>query len=150
EKNTGVLKMNNDDFLTGYGMLKAIPGPTFTISSFVGGMVLKDKGPSDQLFGCVIATVAIFLPSTLLVLFFFPVWNNLKRYAIIYRSLEGINAAVVAIIVASSLYLMKDISINVMDGHIEHIINITTILGTFLLLKYTKVPAPIIVLICLL
>jgi len=149
-KNTGVLKMDNDAFLTGYGMLKAIPGPTFTISSFVGGMVLKDKGASAQFWGCVIATIAIFLPSTLLILFFFPVWNNLKKYAIIYRSLEGINAAVVAIIVASSLYLMKDISVNVIDGNIEHIINITTIAGTFLLLKYTKIHAPYIVLICLL
>lgn len=150
EKNTGVLKMDNDAFLTGYGMLKAIPGPTFTISSFVGGMVLKDRGPSAQFWGCVIATVAIFLPSTLLILFFFPVWNNLKKYAIIYRSLEGINAAVVAIISASSLYLMKDISVNVIDGNIEHIINITTIAGTFLLLKYTRIPAPYIVIICLL
>jgi len=150
QKNTGVLKMDNDAFLTGYGMLKAIPGPTFTISSFVGGMVLKDKGPSAQFWGCVIATVAIFLPSTLLILFFFPVWNNLKKYAIIYRSLEGINAAVVAIILASSLYLMKDISVNVIDGHIEHIINIGTILGTFSLLKYTRIPAPYIVILCLL
>ena len=149
-KNMGVLKMDNDAFLTGYGMLKAIPGPTFTISSFVGGMVLKDKGAGAQFWGCVIATIAIFLPSTLLILFFFPVWNNLKKYAIIYRSLEGINAAVVAIIVASSLYLMKDISVNVIDGNIEHIINITTITGTFFLLKYTKIHAPYIVLICLL
>ncbi|HTN36440.1 MAG TPA: chromate efflux transporter [Arachidicoccus sp.] len=150
EKNSNALKMDKDDFLTGYGMLKAIPGPTFTISAFVGGMVLKDRGAGDQFWGCVIATVAIFLPSTLLVLFFFPVWNNLKKYAIIYRSLEGINAAVVAIIMASSLYLMKDISVNVIDGNIEHIINITTIGGTFLLLKLTKFRAPYIVLICLL
>lgn len=150
ENNANALKMEKDDFLTGYGMLKAIPGPTFTISSFVGGMLLKKQGPVSQLWGCIIATVAIFLPSTLLVLFFFPVWTNLKKYAIIYRSLEGINAAVVGIILASSLYLMKDISVNVIDGHIEHIINITTIAGTFLLLKLTKVKAPYIVLICLL
>ena len=150
QSNTGVLKMDNDDFLTGYGMLKAIPGPTFTISSFVGGMVLKDRGPVAQFWGCTLATIAIFLPSTLLILFFFPVWNNLKKFAPIYRSLEGINAAVVAIIAASSLYLMKDISINVIDGNIEHIINISSIAGTFILLKYTKIPAPIIVLICLL
>ena len=45
---------------------------------------------------------------------------------------------------------MKDISINVIDGNIEHFINITTIAGTFILLKYTRIPAPIIVLICLL
>ena len=58
-----------------------------------------------QLFGCVIGSVAIFLPSALFVLFFFPIWNNLKKYAAVYRSLEGINAAVVGIMIAAtSLY----------------------------------------------
>ncbi len=148
--NNNVLSMKKDDFLTGYGILKATPGPTFSLSSFVGGMVMKKYGYASQFWGCVIATVAIFLPSTLLVLFFFPVWNNLKKYAVIYRSLEGINAAVVGIIFASSLYLLKDISIDVTDGNIEHFINILTIAGTFCLLKFTKLKSPYIVLICLL
>ncbi|AYD49166.1 chromate efflux transporter [Arachidicoccus soli] len=147
--NKNVLSMGNDDFLTGYGMLKAIPGPTFSISAFVGGMVLKKQGLWSQFWGCIIATVAIFLPSTLLILFFFPVWNNLKKYAAIYRSLEGINAAVVGIIFASSFYLLKDISVNVFDGSIEHVINLCTIAGTFILLRYTKIRAPYIVLLCL-
>ncbi|ANI89929.1 chromate transporter [Arachidicoccus ginsenosidimutans] len=150
EKNKNVLSMNKDDFFTGYGVLKAIPGPTFSLTSFVGGMVLKKYGLWSQLWGCVIGTVAIFLPSTLLVLFFFPVWNNLKKYAVIYRSLEGINAAVVGIIFASSLYLLKDISIDVTDGKPEHLLNFATIAGTFCLLKFTKIKPPFIVLICIL
>ena len=150
ENNNKVLSMKKDDFLTGYGILKAIPGPTFSLSAFVGGMVLKQYGTASQVWGCVIGTIAIFLPSTLLVLFFFPIWNNLKKYAVIYRSLEGINATVVGIIFASSLYLLKDISIDVSDGKIEHFINIVTIAGTFCLLKFTKLRPPYIVLICLL
>ncbi len=79
-------------------MVRAIPGPVFSIGAYVGGMVLSDKGYEYQLVGCIIGMIAIFLPSALLVLFFFPVWNNLKQYTIIYRSLEGINAAVVALL----------------------------------------------------
>ena len=52
-----------------------------------------------------------FFPSALLVFFFFPIWNNLKKYAAVYRSLEGINAAVVGIMIASTFYIMKDISL---------------------------------------
>ncbi len=144
------LRINKEEFLTGYGVLKAVPGPTFSIASFVGSMAAKDRGPGSQLQGSVIATVAIFLPSTLLVLFFFPVWNNLKKYAVIYRAMEGVNAAIVGIIFASFFYLFKDISIDLTDGKIVHWLNIITITGTFAVLNYTNIKAPFIVLFCLL
>ncbi|HAN38041.1 MAG TPA: chromate transporter, partial [Chitinophagaceae bacterium] len=54
-------------------------------------------------------TVAIFLPSALLVLFFFPVWHNIQKYAVVFRSLEGINAAVVGIMLGAVLYLGNDV-----------------------------------------
>ncbi|MFZ1798405.1 MAG: chromate transporter, partial [Chitinophagaceae bacterium] len=94
--------------------------------------------------------IAIFLPSALLVLFFFPVWQNLKKYAVIYRSLEGINASIVGIMTGSTLYMMKAISLDVMDGTGIPILNIAVISGTFLLLVFTKFRAPYIAFICLL
>jgi len=148
--NPKVLRMTKSEFLTGSGIVRAIPGPVFSISSFVGGMALRAKGPKYQLLGCFIGSVAIFLPSALLVLFFFPVWNNLKKYAVIYRSLEGINAAVVGIMAGASLYLLKNISIDITGGSAEPFINIAVIAGTFCLLSFTKLRAPFIVLACLL
>ena len=93
-----------------------------------------------QFLGCLIGTIAIFLPSALLVLFFFPIWNNLKKYAAVYRSIEGINAVVVGIIIASTLYIMKDISI--IEVKTVSFINVATILGTFLLLQLHKNSLP--------
>lgn len=150
QQDTERLRMEKQDFLTGYGVLKAVPGPTFSIASFVGGMVAKDKGTVAQLQGSVIATVAIFLPSTLLVLFFFPVWNYLKRYAVIYRAQEGINAAIVGIIFASCLFLFQDLSVDITQANPTPWLNLITITGTFLLLRFTKIKAPYIVLACLL
>ena len=74
----------------------------------MGGIAMKDMGFSMQVLGCIIGSVAIFLPSGLLVLFFFPIWSNMKKYATVYRALEGINAVVVGIMIASCLYMMKD------------------------------------------
>jgi chromate transporter len=71
----------------------------------------------------------------------------LKKYAAVYRSIEGINAAVVGILIAATLYIMKDISI--IQVKTVSFINVATILGTFLLLNYTKIPSPIIVMLCL-
>ena len=148
-----VIAIDKDDMYNGMGVVRAMPGPVFSISTFTGGMALKDMGntPEDrtamQLLGCLIGTIAIFLPSALLVLFFFPIWNNLKKYAAVYRSTEGINAAVVGILIASTLYIMKDISL--IDVRTVSFINIGIILGTFLLLHYTRIPSPIVVIFCL-
>ncbi|HRP30741.1 MAG TPA: chromate transporter [Agriterribacter sp.] len=149
-QNKNVISINQNEFLTGAGMVKAIPGPTFSFSSFVGGEALKKDGVGMQAIGCAIGTFGIFLPSALLVLFFFPVWNNLKKYSAIYRALKGINASVVGIMAASTFYLMKDISFfEVGEQAVTSFLNIGVISGTFLILAFTRLPAPVVALLCL-
>jgi len=147
EKNPDVVQIDKEDMYTGMGIVRAVPGPVFAIASFTGGMALRDMGTTKQFIGCLIGTVAIFLPSALLVLFFFPIWNNLKKYAAVYRSLEGINAAVVGIMIASTFFIMKDISL--IEAKTISALNLGVILGTFLLLCYSKLPSPVIVAACL-
>jgi chromate transporter len=120
EATGNIIEIDKDDMITGMGIVRAMPGPVFSI----------------------------FLPSALLVLFFFPIWNNLKKFAAVYRSLEGINAAVVGIMIASTLYIMKDISL--VGANANSLINIAVIVATFLLLQFTKIAAPFIVVVCLL
>ncbi len=148
EKNPNVVRIEKEDMYTGMGIVRAVPGPVFSIASFTGGMALKDMGSTMQLVGCIIGMVAIFLPSALLVLFFFPIWNNLKKYAAVYRSLEGINAAVIGIMIASTFFIMKDISL--IEAKTISAINLGVILFTFILLCYTRLPSPVIVAACLL
>ena len=110
-------------------------------------MLLSGQGSSLQFLGCVIGTIAIFLPSALLVLFFFPVWQNLKKYAVIFRSLEGINAAVVGIMAGATCYLIKDnFLFPLLDGKMIGFMDLGVVIITFLLLKTHKIPAPFIVL----
>ena len=143
-----VITIDKEDMYTGMGIVRAMPGPVFSIASFAGGMALKDRGVRMQLLGCIIGSIGIFLPSALLVLFFFPIWHNLKKYAAVYRSLEGINAIVVGIMIASTFYIMKDISL--IEAKTVSFINIGVIIGTFLLLQFTRIPPPFIVVACLL
>lgn len=139
--------IDKDAMITGMGIVRATPGPVFSIASFTGGMALRNEGQQMQLLGCVIGSIGIFLPSALLVLFFFPIWHNLKKYAVIYRSLEGINAAVVGIMIASTLYIMKDISL--MGTNAINMLNIAVILATFLVLYFTRIASPFIVMTCI-
>jgi chromate transporter len=129
EKDRDVVQIDKEEMYTGMGIVRAVPGPVFSIAAFSGGMALKDMGIEMQIIGCLIGMIAIFLPSALLVLFFFPIWNNLKKYAAVYRSLEGINAVVVGIMIASTFFIMKDISL--IDTKTISLINVIVILGFY-------------------
>lgn len=146
-----VLKMTKEEFLTGSGIVRAIPGPVFSIGAFTGGMVVRNEGNFIHLLGCVLGAVGVFLPSALLVLFFYPVWQNLKKYVVIFRSLEGINAAVVGIMIGAFFYLAKDILFTDVQLSVATLtIDIVVIIATFLLLEYSKIRPPFIVLTCFL
>ena len=140
--------ISRDEYLTGWGVVRAIPGPVFSVAAYTGGMVMRPEGKGMQMLGCIIGAVSIFLPSALLVLFFYPVWHNLKKYPIVYRAMEGINAAVVGIMWGATFYLLHDISIA--NFKTISIVNIIVIIGTFCLLHFTKIKSPYVVISCLL
>jgi chromate transporter len=146
QRNPNIIRMDKKEFYSGWGMVRAIPGPVFSVAAYMGGVAMKDKGTGLQILGCFIATTGIFLPSALLVLFFFPIWHNLKKYATVYRALEGINSVVVGIMIAAALYMMKDFSAWSWQ---DLGLNVAAIVATWALLNFSRLPSPVIVLIWL-
>ncbi len=142
ENKRDVVKIDRANFLTGTGLVRAVPGPIFSISSYMGAMALKDKSMSTQLYGALVASLGIFLPSFLIVLFFFPIWQYLKKYAIFYRSLEGVYAAIVGIMIGASLYLIKDIVVDLQSATAVSVSMYVVIffLSTYLLYKQKLAP----------
>jgi len=136
--------LNAGQLLTGFGMVQAVPGPVFSICSFIGGVAMSQYGPIWQIIGCIVCTLAVFLPSTLLLFFLFPVYQNLKHHVIIFRALEGINAAIVGIIWASGMVLFQSIAFD--KALAFEWSNLVVVIITFCLLYFTKIPAPLIVL----
>ncbi|MFP5468005.1 MAG: chromate efflux transporter [Gammaproteobacteria bacterium] len=90
--------VDNDAFLAGYGAAQAVPGPLFTFAAFLGASM--NQGPSAGLGG-LIALLAIFVPSFLLVMGALPFWEILRRHARTQAALQGINAAVVGLLLAA-------------------------------------------------
>jgi chromate transporter len=131
--------------LIGYGMVQAVPGPVFSICSYIGGMAMHPDGSFWQVIGCLTATVAVFLPSTLLLFFLFPIYENLKHHVIIFRALEGINAAIVGIIWASGIVLFRSVAFDQAHGLSFEWSNLVVVIITFCLLYFSKIPAPLIV-----
>lgn len=90
--------LSANSFMAGYGAAQAIPGPLFTFAAFLGA---ASTGYPAGITGALIATVAIFLPSFLLVGAALPLWGELRAFASMRRAMAGINAAVVGILLAA-------------------------------------------------
>ncbi|WP_446667340.1 chromate efflux transporter [Janibacter limosus] len=91
--------VGHGDFLAGYGAAQAVPGPLFTFSAYLGALVPGQSAP----LGALVALLAIFLPSALLVVAGLPFWQRLRRSARARRATAGAGAAVVGLL-AAALY----------------------------------------------
>lgn len=83
-----------DDFLAGYGLAQALPGPLFSFAAFLGAAA----GGWPQ---AVVCLVAIFLPAFLLVAGVLPFWERLRHNLRVRAALSGVNAAVVGVLLAA-------------------------------------------------
>lgn len=89
--------VSEDLFLAGYGAAQAVPGPLFTFAAYLGTSMQQLPGVA----GGLIALVAIFTPSFLLVAGVLPFWNRLRHNPRVRNALTGINAAVVGLLLAA-------------------------------------------------
>jgi chromate transporter len=76
------------------------PGPVLSSATFIGYLVSGWPG-------ALVATVAVFLPSFVIVVLMGPVIPRLRQSRIAQAFLKGVNAAVVALILAVSLALFR-------------------------------------------
>lgn len=90
--------VDGDTFLAGYGVAQAVPGPLFTFAAFLGAA--GTVAPNGWTGGA-LCTVAIFLPSFLLVFGALPFWERIRRHRNTRAALTGINAAVVGLLLAA-------------------------------------------------
>lgn len=145
-RNPNAIQLNREELLQGFGMVRAIPGPVFSVSSYVGSVTMKSQGLFRQCLGSLVSTMGMFLPGALLMLFFFPVWQHLKHYAVVYRSLEGIHAVAVGFMWAGALYLIKNYFY--LSPTETPWMGLGIMISTFVLL-HTRIPSPLLVLLTL-
>jgi chromate transporter len=90
--------VSNADFLAGYGVAQAMPGPLFTFAAYLGAVM---GPPPNGLAGATIALVALSLPGLLLVYGMLPFWDMLRLRPTAQAAMRGTNAAVVGILGAA-------------------------------------------------
>jgi len=90
--------VSEQEFLAGYGLAQAMPGPLFTFSAYLGA--IEEPSPNG-VAGAALALVAIFLPSFLLLAGVLPLWSSTRHHSNVRAALAGVSAAVVGLLAAA-------------------------------------------------
>ena len=100
-------------FLAGYGAAQAIPGPLFTIASYLGASTAVRAGdaPGAATLWGIAATAAIFAPGLLLAAGAWPLWSALSRVPRAMGALAGVQAAVTGILAAALIEIVVPASL---------------------------------------
>lgn len=130
--------LSAEEFLSGFAIVQALPGPVFSFASFIGNLAMREHGVWGQLLGSLVATVGIFLPGTFLIFFVIRFWDDLKKYRVVRASLEGISAVSSGMVVAAAFILYQPID--------NTLLNFGILVATFGLLLVTRIPAPLLIL----
>ena len=122
--------VDHQAFLTGYGAAQAMPGPLFTFAAFLGASL---HGQPSGFSGGLICLLAIFAPAFFLVFGALPFWGALQRNRRMQTALNGINAAVVGLVLAALYH-------PVWTGAISGLQDIALALLALVALMYWKLP----------
>ena len=107
--------LSSEEFLTGYAISQGIPGPTFSIASYVGALSMRELGTSGFFIGGIIGAAGIFLPGIFLIFFVIRFWDQLKAYRPVRAALEGINAVSCGMLIAAAYLLFEPLKANFLN-----------------------------------
>ncbi|EKA7724899.1 chromate efflux transporter [Listeria innocua] len=125
------------DFLSGYAIDQAIPGPLFSFAAFVSSRSFAGTGFS--FLAGLIGGFSIFMPGTLLVFFIFPLWRSMRKIIHIKYFLNGVTVTAASLITMTAITQSFELPV---DISVYGVVIVST-----LLLLSKKVPAPLIVVI---
>ncbi len=83
--------------LLGYAAAQAVPGPMFTLATFLGYELV----PQAPILAALLATSAVFLPGFLLLIAVLPDWHRWVARPALSGAVAGVNAAVVGLLLAA-------------------------------------------------
>lgn len=125
----GVPALSDDQFLSAYASAQAVPGPMFTIATYLGAQLTTEQ----PLVGALIATLLIFMPGFLLILAFQKSWINLASKPRFASSIAALNAAVVGFL-AAALYSP------IWTSAVHNLWQVALVIITFAWLRFKKPP----------
>ena len=119
--------LNEQQFLTGYSLAQLVPGPMFTLATYLGAQLQ----PEMPMIGALL-TLALFAPGFLLLWAVGPCWQQWLARARLAGAVTGINAAVVGLLLAalyqpvwqSAVLAPTDLALAAIGSHLLRVVRL--------------------------
>ena len=85
------------DFLLGFSIFQALPGPGFNFAVYLGALAVAGTA-YPSFVGAIVAFVAMYAPGILIVVGFLGIWRSMSKRKWFYSILRGVNAAAVGLV----------------------------------------------------
>ena len=121
-------QVSNETFLVAYSLAQTIPGPMFTIATYLGADILKET----SFFGALIATFGIFFGGFLLILAFYKSFESFSKNAKLLGIITSINASVVALLFAT-------LCNTIIPNAVHNLFDIFLVIVGFVAIRYFKI-----------
>ena len=92
--------VTEEQFLDGFALMLALPGPMFSFSAYLGAV-------AGGVTGAFIAVGGLFLPGVLVIYAVLPFWERVRRQQVVHAILTGVNATAIGLVVAA-VFLLWD------------------------------------------
>jgi chromate transporter len=93
--------LDRDAVLSGYALAQSVPGPLFTMVSYLGAAMGASEGAATAAAGAALLVASVFLPGLLLVIATLPAWHRLRSVTGLRAALVGANCAVIGLLAAT-------------------------------------------------
>ena len=121
-------QITNDTFLVAYSLAQTIPGPMFTIATYLGADILNES----PFLGALIATFGIFFGGFLLILSFHKSFDSFSKNAKLIGIITSINASVVA-------FLFATLCNTIIPNAVHNLFDIFLVIVGFIAIRYFKI-----------
>ena len=128
-----------EEFLSGFGLVQALPGPMFSFAAFAGGLSESNGTITRQALGALLGGFAIFLPGTLLLFCVHPIWEKFRSLPWVPKALAGLNATAGGLIGGALVVILLGID--------QSVPSYLFLILTLFALMSRKIPAPILVIL---
>ena len=122
--------VTEQQFLDGFALMLALPGPMFSFSAYLGAV-------AGGVPGLLLALVGLFLPGVLIIYAVLPFWERVRRYPRVRIALTGVNAAAIGLVVGV-VFLLWERSVQDPAGAVIALLAFGAVL-------FYRVPAPLVI-----
>ena len=122
--------VTEQQFLDGFALMLALPGPMFSFSAYLGAV-------AGGVPGLLLALVGLFLPGVLIIYAVLPFWERVRRYPRVRIALTGVNATAIGLVVGV-VFLLWERSVHDPAGAVIALLAFGAVL-------FYRVPAPLVI-----